>query len=402
MRKLRMCPFYKLRGILAILFVFMAQTACAFASDDTIHRIDSPKVFYDTRGSYSFIVFGDTRTANPDHWEAEHGRSFETIRERTHKEVNRALFTEASFSLFTGDLLWRGSSPEYWQEVLSLIPARFRARDSHRFFPVLGNHELWQAEGEPEAMDLYFGAFPYLSKNQVRFHNYYFTVRDSLFVNLCSGGYGTDPKAFLKDDRTWNCTAISSFDSLMGSLTALYAQMGNGGQKPRNVFIQYHKPSYSTFAHPPLNTDNDPLTTLLALKRKEPALHVFVFNGHNHVSELFRPADGVYTLTAGGGGAPQKTGVPVRNWGKPMKERFWVVVGHPRNRRFNFFRIHVDSTSRVKVGEMCLYAYEDGAYLGYGPGVMIDTNGNIFFGGNGRGNADGSAIIELIERGYRR
>ena len=83
-----------------------------------------------------------------------------------------------------------------------------------------------------------------------------------------------------------------------------------------------------------------------------------------------------------------------------MKERFWRAVGHSRNRRFNFFRIHVDSAGRVTVEEMCLYAYEDGAYLGYGPGVMMDANGNVFFGGNGRGNADGSAIIERIEKGF--
>jgi len=52
------------------------------------------------------------------------------------------------------------------------------------------------------------------------------------------------------------------------------------------------------------------------------------------------------------------------------------------------------------VEEMCLYSYDEGAHIDYGPGVMIDRNGDIFFGGNGRGNADGTVIIELIEKGY--
>ena len=392
----------RLVSILAVLVLFMAQPICLFAGDDAIHRIDPPAVFYDRDGGYRFIAFGDTRTANPDSWEAEKGTAFKTIRDWTHREVNIQLYTEASFAMFTGDMLWRGSSRKYWREALDLIPPGFRARDSYRFFPVLGNHELWQAQGEADAMDLYYHAFPFLSEKQVRFHNYYFIIGDSLFISLCSGGYGTDPEGFKKADRTWNCTVISSFESLMSSLRDIYKQMVNAGQRPRNIFVQYHKPSYSTFKHPPLDTANDPLTTLMALKRNAPALSVFVLNGHNHVTELFQPADRVYTLTAGGGGAPQKTGMPSRNWGKPMRERFWEAVGHARNRRFNFFRIHVDAGGMAAVEEMCLYSYDEGAHIGYGPGVMIDRNGDIFFGGNGRGNADGTAIIELVEKGYSR
>lgn len=388
--------------ILAVVIIFLAQPICAFAGDDRIHRIDPPEVFYDRDGGYSFIAFGDTRTANPEHWAEEHGSAFKTIRDWTHREVNRHLYTEASFAMFTGDMLWRGSNRHYWHEALELIPPGFRARDGYRFFPVLGNHELWQAPGEPDALDQYFNAFPYLSEEQVRFHNYYFVIGDSLFVSLCSGGYGTDPKGFEKADRTWNCTVITSFETLMESLQGIYQGMVNRGQPPRNIFVQYHKPSYSTYKHPPLDERNDPLTTLMALKHKRQDLRVYVLNGHNHVTELFRPAQWVFTLTAGGGGAPQKPDVPSRNWGKPMKERFWAAVGHSRNLRFNFFRIHVDAEGRASVDEMCLYSYEQGAHIGYGPGVMIDREGNILFGGNGRGNADGTVIIDHIERGYSR
>lgn len=383
--------------ILAVIVLCFSQPVWAFAGDDVIHRIDPPKVFYDRDGGYCFIAFGDTRTANPAHWVEEHGAAFKTIRDRTHKEVNNQLYSEASFAMFTGDLLWRGSNRHYWREALELIPPGFRSREAYRFFPVLGNHELWQAKGEPDALEQYFSAFPFLSHGQTSFHNYYFVIKDSLFVSLCSGGYGTDPDGFKEDDRTWNCTAITSFNALMDSLWEIYKQMVGRGPIPRNIFVQYHKPSYSTFAHPPLGTQNDPLTTLMALKRATPELRVYVLNGHNHVTELFHPAEGVYTLTAGGGGAPQKTGVPSRDWGKPMKERFWEAVGHPRNRRFNFFRIHVDAGGTASVEEMCLYSYEEGAHIGYGPGVTIDRKGNIFFRGSGRGNADGTVIIEHLE-----
>jgi hypothetical protein len=81
-----------------------------------------------------------------------------------------------------------------------------------------------------------------------------------------------------------------------------------------------------------------------------------------------------------------------------MKERFWEAVGHPRNRRFNFFRIRVSAEERVSFEEMCLYTYEGGAHLGYGTGVKMNEDGDLFFGGNGRGNADGSLIIKHIEK----
>ncbi len=388
----------KLAGVLFAVAVTVLAAGGVLAGDDVIHRIDPPKVFYDRDGGYSFIGFGDTRTANPEHWVEEHGAAFKTIRDRTHKEVNNQLYTEASFAMFTGDLLWRGSNRHYWREALELIPPGFRSREAYRFFPVLGNHELWQARDEPDAVNQYFNAFPFLSHGQTYFHNYYFVIKDSLFVSLCSGGYGTDPDGFKEDDRTWNCTAITSFEALMASFKGIYDKMVSRGPTPRNIFVQYHKPSYSTFAHPPLGAENDPLTTLMNLKRDTPALHVYVLNGHNHVTELFRPAKGVYTLTAGGGGAPQKAGVPSRDWGKPMKERFWEAVGHPRNRRFNFFRIQVDAMGAASVEEMCLYSYEEGAHIGYGPGVTIDRKGNIFFRGSGRGNADGTVIIEHLEK----
>lgn len=351
------------------------------AFDNEIHLISPPAVNRDSQGGYSFIVFGDTRTAQDD--SKKEDQIFHKIRNSTHFEVKGELDQLASFAVYTGDLIWRGSNNGYWQEIRDQFPASLRSTSSPRIFPVIGNHESWQQGGEGDAMGNYFGTFPYLAQNGVQFHNYAFVIGNSLFVNLCSGGYGSDPKKFEEDDKVWNCEKVESFDKLMQSLGSLYGQLTYRGRKLSNIFVTYHKPSYSTFEHPPLNTGNDPLQTLLGFKKENPALKIFVFNGHNHVTELFRPAPGVFALVAGGGGAPQKAGIPVDDHGKPMQELFWPAVGSDRYRRINFFRASVGpSDEGVSIEERVFCANDDFAVLDYFKGVVIDKDGSVSYKGS--------------------
>jgi hypothetical protein len=356
-----------------------AGTTLAASFDNEIHLIAPPPVQYDSRGGYTFIVFGDTRTAKND--SEKEDKIFHDLRNWTHEEVKRELDEFASFALYSGDFIWRGGDATYWKEIQTQFPASLRSVSFPRLFPVIGNHEAWELDGNVGAMKNYFDTFPYLAQNGVQYHNYAFVIGNSLFVNLCSGVYGTDPEKFEEDDKIWNCKAIESFDKLMQSLRLLYGQLTYKGRL-KNIFVTYHKPSYSTYEHPPLNTDNDPVQTLLEFKKGKPDLHIFVFNGHNHVTELFQPSPGVFALVAGGGGAPQKQGIAVNDHGKPMPELFWSAVGSSRYRRINFFRAYIDQQDDISIEERVLCANDDFAVITYFKGVVIDKNGSISYGGS--------------------
>ncbi len=85
---------------------------------------------------------------------------------------------------------------------------------------------------------------------------------------------------------------------------------------------------------------------------------------------------------AGGGGAPQKTGVEVDDHGKPMEELFWKAVGRGRTRRVNYFRVHVAGDSRVAIEERALCLGKGAARPDYVAGVGIDGTGTITSAGS--------------------
>lgn len=350
----------------------------AFASfDNEIHAIASPTITYDSERNYEFIVFGDTRTAEDD--SKNDDKLYHKLRDWTHEEVRREMQDlGVSFALYTGDFVWRGSKDSYWSEIRTQFPTSLRSISEAKIFPVLGNHETWQEPNEGNAMTNYFATFPYLVQDRVQFHNYAFVVGDSLFVNLCSGGYGKDKEKFKQDDKNWNCEVISSFDELMVSLQSLVGRMRRGQKEIKNMFVTYHKPSYSTYEHPPLDLKNDPIQTLLDISRNNPGMKLFVFNGHNHVTEIFKPAGTIIALVAGGGGAPQKSSVPVDDHGKPMQELFWPVIDSGRYPRINYFRIKVGKNdTSVNVEERVLCVNNDVSVLGYFRGIVIDNDGVI-------------------------
>ena len=122
---------------LALLLAFGPATAAAF--DNEIHLIQSPPVTRDAQGGFTFLVFGDTRTPEKD--DTPENAAFHKIRNMTHAQVARDLTDgAASFALYTGDLVYRGSATVYWQEIREQFPASLRSAPSPRLFPVLGNH----------------------------------------------------------------------------------------------------------------------------------------------------------------------------------------------------------------------------------------------------------------------
>ena len=370
------------------------------AVNDVIHHIENPCVKYNDDYVYDFIVMGDTRNANPDpdSWESKHAVGWKHIRNDAFYDMRALLNEDASFVMFTGDLPWIGSESEYWDEIRKNIPSGYRNPESPQFFPVLGNHELWQQTGEPDPMQNFSNTFPYLAGSDV-YHNYYFKIGNSLFFNLCSGGYDNAKHDFTHDDTTWNCKQ-HTYEEVMQAMGMIYGENTYRGRVINNIFIQYHKPSYSCDKHPPLYAGNDPLTELLKYKKDNPDLKIFVFNGHNHTTELYNPEDGVYVLVAGGGGAPQK--VTTKTWHKQEEEIFWKNLKEPsgKYKRANYFRVFVDVDEDVEIQEMCLYLNEEVSEIYFGKGLMIDHTGTICDKISRYAEVDIDRIIEMYERNY--
>ena len=150
------------------------------------------------------------------------------------------------------------------------------------------------------------------------------------------------------------------------------------------IFVQYHKPSYSRFKHEALAETNDPLKILREYKSKHgPSFDVFVFNSHNHTTELYnteqeKPEEGVIVLVAGGGGAPQKICEECEPAKETPPELFWQKIGE-RHKRVNFFEVTVmkDTVMKdnVKMVENCLIKDSDPPE--FRPAVEISSNGEV-------------------------
>lgn len=364
--------------IVALIIVIVSFTspifAGSFTGDSYIKQLTAPKI---GAGSYMFTVFGDTRTSGLESLDG-HDVVFSLARNQIFKGIQEQLTEgKAVFSLFTGDLIWQGGKSVYWEEPGTYFPQSVRGK----IYPIPGNHETWE---DPDLSE-YFSFFPHLNNN----HNYYFTSKGSLFLSLCTGGHiGKYSKetAFIQD-RKFTCTK-ATYDQLQLPLflKKTAAQMAQSGTSLKNIFVQYHKPSFSYFKHPPLNKKNDPVEALKGFAKNNGTVQMVVFNGHNHTTELYQPALNISVLVAGGGGAPQKTlstGLPSSEVKEIYKEKgakevFWEGVGKTtktRTKRVNYWTVDVDeAASQVTVTEKVL------TFNGLGP-VFVDglilVNGQI-------------------------
>jgi hypothetical protein len=333
-----------------------AKSCCTPSCAEAIPLLQAPTV--PKEKTYRFIAFGDSRTGGRTEDKSitpEEREEFHHLRDLVLGSVAQELNEgKNSFALFSGDLIWQGGVKYYWDEVYKIWNEEVRKK----IYPAIGNHEAWSGDtGISKPLTNYFQAFPQING----LHNYAFQIGHSLFICLCSGVYG-EPYSRdneIKWDREWNCPEWT-FPQVSQALKVMLNNRLSGNSTVQNVFLMYHKPSYSFYAHPPLDDTNDPLPIMLLFKTVYSNLkNVFVFNGHNHTTEMYHPADGVWVIVAGGGGAPQDP-IKMNSYTKSkVPELFWKTLGNkplvPRERRINYFIVTVNNeTGDVQIQEKFL------------------------------------------------
>jgi len=378
-----------------------------------------PSVIKGDDGSFRFAVFGDSRTGDvleSSIADAEFGskqftdmdiieeneKEFAIYRNQLFDRIASGFKTDSKksgddkfgFALFGGDFVRMGTRG-YWNELKNSFLDKIVGNDvnSRRIFPSIGNHEEWAgpelekrlgiASATKGALDLYFDAFPWLVSDtgwghEEGLHNYAFYIDNNVFVTLCAGNMVFDSSFPDNADGIFLCEQCT-FGEQMDWLKQVL-DYGIQTQHIKNVFVQYHKPSYSSSKHPPLKQCSDPLNVMSVYKSKYPSMNMFVFNGHNHTTELYRTKDGITVLVAGGGGAPQKASDTNRDWSsykETQKELFWDSLKPHVNgwqKRVNYFVVTVKS-DKIDVQEMCLTNI-DGTYR-FEKGIKIDQDGKI-------------------------
>lgn len=209
--------------------------------DNTFRTAASP-----TQTTFSFVVFGDTRTNVEAHQSV----------------VNRAVTLSPDFVLHTGDFVADGHVAAQWTTFFTV--ERDLLRQSP-LFGVPGNHERNSVN--------YFAAF-HLPGNE---RWYSFDYGDAHFIALQVDGYADYAPGSAQ--YTWLENDLASSDRLW-------------------KFVFFHIPPYSSGPHGGDTSMCDTLGPLFAQHSVD-----LVLNGHDHDYERSVVSDVVYIVT-GGGGAP--------------------------------------------------------------------------------------------------
>lgn len=237
----------------------------------------------------------------------------------------------ASFALHTGDfILWgaqgqdRRHNPD-WQDLhdnfLSALPPPDSALGlPGRIFPALGNHEVWKDE---EIKGL-LSTLPHLRQMGLdeKRRIYSFDFRGRRFIFLDSGAYKGQGEGWFADQP--------DFAGQMAALTNWLQEAKDQGMK--QVFVTYHKPSFSISGHGPLPEGHNPHPYLKPFAQD---LDITVFNGHVHTTEMYQK-DGIRYLMLGAGGAPQVLEAKSPPPDYP-KELYWK--GQPRAEEYNYLLV---------------------------------------------------------------
>ncbi len=392
---------------LALLFLILFSFA-AFSDSASIEKpariLQPPDIISADDGSFCFAVFGDSRTGKlfekslkkvryglkrftEADIDDEEDKEFVIYRNHLFNNIASNFTTKSGinkrgmfdFALFTGDFPRQGTK-NHWMEIKKGFLDKIPVEDGSpgRIYPVVGNHELWSGPYNEEtygiknatkgALEIYFDTFPHLvgdtgklaldgGQEQAGLHNYAFFVDQSVFVTLCTGNNIFDSCFPDHGDRIFLCEQ-SSFGEQMKWFNKVL-EYGINIKDTKNVFVQYHKPSYSTYKHKPLNQCCDPINVMSDYKSQFPYLNMFVFNGHNHTTELYRTDDGITVLVAGGGGAPQAESKANKDWSEykdTPKELFWDSLKPHINKwqkRISYYVVTVNGAD-VELQEMCL------------------------------------------------
>lgn len=304
-------------AIISVCFCLIAAILCpaVWSGQGDGSVINVPPDIQNPGDSFSFVFFGDTRPSSSnmtekdiadDTWGARRNALIEAA-------VSEIEGKNALFTVFTGDIPNQGYTKQDWEYFWKLVPGDMRGVNSSgpRFFPAVGNHELWD-DCTGAGYGYYLETFPFLKQegqgiNQFR-HNYAFYSGDNLFISLCSGGYGVKKiiNGCKNYDLDWTCKQCGFLCMKEWMIDLINDGVTN--KKIKNLFVLYHKPSMTRSKHCPLSWGTDPYTYILPITQEHPSLNVYVLNGHNHTTEVFKK-DNVTFMVGGGGGAPQDDAV---------------------------------------------------------------------------------------------
>ena len=209
-----------------------------------------------------FAVYGDTRTQPLEHW-----RVAEAIRR-----------SRPEFVLHTGDLVASGPAYDYWESDFFQPACDLLATTC--LFPVPGNHEAeahWYYDfvAPPGDVESWY---------DFRWGPAYFLALDS-----------EKPFDPTSEQYAWLRQRLTS----------------EACRQARWHFAFWHQPAYSSGSHGGSEALRQHVVPLLV-----EAGFDMVFAGHDHCYERSH-ADGLYHITAGGGGAPLYEQEPVDEEGKP-------------------------------------------------------------------------------------
>lgn len=195
----------------------------------------------------TFAVYGDSRTGNDIHREI----------------VGQIVALNPKFVFHTGDMVSDGNSQADWDTFKETTQPIFS-----KLYPALGNHE-----GNSE---LYFETFN-LPNNE----RWYSVQSDFVYFIILDSNIPLDAGS---EQMTW-----------------LNAELTKAQASHKFIAAVFHHPPFSSADH---GQDADVLKLQTDLVPILEANHLnLAFNGHDHDYERSYK-DGIYYLTAGGGGAP--------------------------------------------------------------------------------------------------
>ena len=209
-----------------------------------------------------FVVYGDTRTRPLEHW-------------RVAEAILRA---RPQFVLHTGDLVSWGGTYDNWEGEFFQPAAGLLA--STPLFPALGNHE-----GDAH---WYYDLFALPSAGE----SWYSFRRGPAFLLALNSEKPYGPES---EQYRWLLKELAS----------------EASRSARWRFAYWHRPAYSSSSHGGAANIREQVVPLLL----EAGFDI-VFAGHDHTYERSY-ADGLYHITAGGGGAPLYGQRPTDEEGRP-------------------------------------------------------------------------------------
>ena len=248
----------------------------------------------------------------------------------------------AKFVLNTGDIVWWGkqgrtvADSPYWKRVNQMVLQQLPAPDPEmraaglegRFFPSIGNHEVW---GDPKIEGV-LNVVPYVKKLGVTPDRmiYTFDFNDVRFIFLWTGAYDyRAPTAWDADQPVYD-----------EQMKAVKQWLDDAKAKGiRKVFVAFHNPVFCRAGMGSIPEAQNPHKVFASYAKD---LEMVVFNGHVHTTELYE-VDGVKYFVLGGGGAEQDPILPGRTSIKvPANyppDLYWK--GQPPKEEYNYLLVDV-------------------------------------------------------------